>query len=111
MAVASSAVTGGCFNCGYLSSTSSSSDSDCFRHQVRFFGSRRRIKPLVYRTRLHSLSPKCEVSSKSVVKNGNKESRTSSLSVLELLKTSAADRKPLVFVLSFSYLLLEVLVF
>uniref|UniRef100_A0A0V0H1E3 Putative ovule protein n=1 Tax=Solanum chacoense TaxID=4108 RepID=A0A0V0H1E3_SOLCH len=93
MAVASSFVTGGSFNCDYLSSTScSSSSSPSVDHQVRFFGSRRRIKPLVYWTRSHSLSPKCELSSNSVVKNGKKESRTSSLSALELLKTSAADR-------------------
>lgn len=99
MAVASgfaNSLAGGSFNSDYLSSTSSLSSSlDCFPHQVRFFGSRRRIKPLVYWTRSHSLSPKCEVSSNSVVKNGNKESRTSSLSALGLLKTSAADRKPL----------------
>ncbi|XP_049351702.1 glutamyl-tRNA reductase 1, chloroplastic-like [Solanum verrucosum] len=93
MAVASSFMTGGSFNCDYLSSTScSSSSSPSVDHQVRFFGSRRRIKPLVYWTRSHSLSPKCELSSNSVVKNGKKESRTSSLSALELLKTSAADR-------------------
>lgn len=95
MAVASSSLTGGSFNLSSTScSTSSSPSLDCFRHQLSFFGSRRRIKPLVYWTRSHSLSPKCELSSNSVVKNGKKESRTSSLSALELLKTSAADRKP-----------------
>lgn len=101
MAVASSSLTGGSFN---LSSTSSSPSLDCFRHQLSFFGSRRRIKPLVYWTRSHSLSPKCELSSNSVVKNGKKESRTSSLSALELLKTSAADRKPFFFISLIFYL-------
>ncbi|PHU10323.1 Glutamyl-tRNA reductase 2, chloroplastic [Capsicum chinense] len=81
------AESGGSFNCDYLTSTSSSSTSslDCFRRQVRT------IKPLVYRKRSYSLSPKCEVSS-NALKNGDKETRKSSLSALELLKTSAADR-------------------
>ncbi|KAJ8529957.1 hypothetical protein K7X08_036792 [Anisodus acutangulus] len=75
--------TGGSFNCDNLSSTPCSSSS------VNCFGHRTRIKPLVYWTKSHSLSPRCEVTSNSVVNNG---SRTSSLSALELLKTSAADR-------------------
>ncbi|XP_059313842.1 glutamyl-tRNA reductase 1, chloroplastic-like [Lycium ferocissimum] len=84
--------TGGSFNCDNLSSTSTPSSVDCFRHQVRFFGSGRRIKPLVYWTKSHSLRPRCEVASNSVVNNGEKEFKRSSLSALELLKTSAADR-------------------
>ncbi|CAN4107869.1 unnamed protein product [Withania somnifera] len=70
------AESGGRLNYDYLSSTYSPSSVGCFRHQVRFYG-----------RRSHLLSPKCEVSS-----NSNKGSRTSSLSALELLKTSAADR-------------------
>ncbi|CAN4112005.1 unnamed protein product [Withania somnifera] len=81
------AEAGGNFNYNYLSSTSCSSSSlNCFRHHHR------RIKPLVYCPRSHSLSPRCEASSNPVAKSGDKESRTSSLSALELLKTSAVDR-------------------
>ncbi|XP_009611868.1 glutamyl-tRNA reductase 1, chloroplastic-like [Nicotiana tomentosiformis] len=99
MAVASGFATsfaGDSFHSDNLSSTSCSSSFspsvDCFRHQVRFLGNGRRIKPLVYLTKSHSFTPRCEVASNSVVNNGEKESKASSLSALELLKTSAADR-------------------
>ncbi|OIT27704.1 PREDICTED: glutamyl-tRNA reductase 2-like [Nicotiana attenuata] len=99
MAVASGFATtfaGDSFHSDNLSSTSCSSSFspsvDCFRHQVRFFVNRGKIKPLVYWTKSHSLRPRCEVASNSVVNNGEKGSKASSLSALELLKTSAADR-------------------
>ncbi|RAL39621.1 hypothetical protein DM860_003154 [Cuscuta australis] len=56
--------------------------------------SRRRLAPLVYRTR--SLNPRCEGGPNSLNRGEDKASantsRQSSLSALEILKTSAADR-------------------
>ena len=78
-----------------FSSSSSSCSSATFPYQARTFRKGLKVKK---KTRPLSLNPKCQV----VDEIG---SRASSLSALELLKTSAADRKPLIFFIFYFFYL------
>ncbi|KAL8554844.1 hypothetical protein ACS0TY_002865 [Phlomoides rotata] len=59
----------------------------CFPQRTRFFGDNVRYSVVVPETKSFRLFPRCEVAS-----NAEIESKSSSLSALEILKTSAADR-------------------
>uniref|UniRef100_A0A5B7BC40 Glutamyl-tRNA reductase n=1 Tax=Davidia involucrata TaxID=16924 RepID=A0A5B7BC40_DAVIN len=71
----------------YASSSSSSSTS-CFPSRIQISNKPSKIKTMVSKRGL-SLNPRCEVVS---VRDDKIESKVSSLSALELLKTSAGDR-------------------